>query len=348
MYIAYTQFACGECMIINGIQFNCELSDVLPELKSQLAINGIQLFAKMFDSGDNYMICCPYHKNGQERRPSCGIKKSDGTVHCLACDKVVGLDEMIANCFGYNDPAWGYRWLVQNFATVRVEDRKEIELDLTRSDRHTIIAPNFVPESELDTYRYNHPYMYERGLTDEIIELFDIGYDKARDEITFPVRDWHSNNFGKTMFIARRSIRTKRFDLPKDMEKPLYGLFEIWLDIQMGAFSKGRGQNATIKPVGEVYVCEGLFDCLRLWCNGKYAVAGFGCLFSEYQLQLLKGLPTRKLVLALDNDRAGREATTKIRKAIKNKIITEVVIPKGRKDIGECSDKEIQELEEVF
>ena len=33
----------------------------------------------------------------------------------------------------------------------------------------------------------------------------------------------------------------------------------------------------------KVYVCEGLFDCLRLWCNGKYAVAGFGCLFNNYQ-----------------------------------------------------------------
>ena len=98
----------------------------------------------------------------------------------------------------------------------------------------------------------------------------------------------------------------------------------------------------------EVYVCEGLFDCLRLWCRGRVAVAGFGCLFSEYQLQLLKELPTRKLILALDNDKAGRDGALKIRKAVKNKLITEVILPEGRKDIGECTDEEIDNLDEVF
>ena len=113
-------------MNINGMPFDVEVADIIDELKSQLSSNGIHLFAKTLDSGDNLMVCCPYHKDGQERRPSCGIKKSDGTVHCLACGTTVGIDEMIANCFGYNDPVWGYRWLLQNFATVKVESRKEI------------------------------------------------------------------------------------------------------------------------------------------------------------------------------------------------------------------------------
>ena len=331
-------------MKINDTIFNVEVIDIITELKTELAINGVELFSKYFDSGDNVMVCCPYHKGGQERRPSAGIRKSDGTLHCFQCGKVAGLDEMVANCFGQADPIWGYRWLLRNFATVKVEERSAIKLDFKRNSgvSDSPIDDVFVSEEELDSYRYSHKYMYERGLNANVIEQFDIGYDRDTDSITFPVRYWDGDKFGKTIFIARRQIKTKRFDLPKDKQKPLYGLYEIWADI--GEKTKYSG----IKNVNAIYVCEGLFDCLRLWCNGKYAVAGFGCLFSDYQIELLRGLPTRHLVLALDNDKAGREATKRLRSVIKNKVITEVVLPRGKKDIGECSDEEIQNLEEVF
>ena len=48
------------------------------------------------------------------------------------------------------------------------------------------------------------------GLTDEIIEMFDIGYDKDREAITFPIR----NIRGDCVFVATRSIKTKFFGLP--------------------------------------------------------------------------------------------------------------------------------------
>lgn len=324
-------------MIIHGTQFNVSLQEILNELRDQLSANGVQRFSKMFDSGDNIMVQCPYHSNGQEHKPSAGIRKSDGFLNCLACGKKVTLDEMIANCFGYNDPVWGYRWLIQNFNTVEVEERKDIELDLDRNKKDmSSYTQFFIPESELDGYRYYHPYMRKRGLTDCVIEAFDIGYDKTTNSITFPVRGWEENNFGRCLFVAKRNVNYKRFDLPKNMEKPLYGLYEVYQNIKLGA------------DTTEIYVCEGLFDCLRMWCRGKIAVAGFGCLFSEYQIKLLQDLPTRKLILALDNDEAGRKATEKLRKRIKNKLVTEVILPKGKKDIGECTDEEIDNLLEVF
>lgn len=337
-------------MEINNVVFDVDLIDIIEELKRQLYANGIQRFAKTIDSGEDIMVCCPYHKDGQERRPSAGIRKSDGMFHCLACGETKSLCEMISDCLGYNDPfgKQGYKWLVKNFSALEVEDRGELELDLDRSKVKSDYQSFYVSEEELDSYRYTHPYMYERGLTDEIIELFDIGYDKNTKSITFPVRYWGSANFGKCMFVARRQIKTKRFDIPKGIEKPLYGTYEIWLDLTMSAFNRGRGQNATIKMCDKIYVCEGLFDCLRIWCNGKFAVAGFGCLFSDYQITQLEGLPTRHLVLALDNDGAGRKATELLKQRIKNKLITEVVIPDNKKDIGELTNEEIQSLEEVL
>jgi hypothetical protein len=53
-------------MFLNGTQFNAEISDILTTLKAELANNGIQRFSKTFDSGDDIMTQCPYHKNKTE------------------------------------------------------------------------------------------------------------------------------------------------------------------------------------------------------------------------------------------------------------------------------------------
>ena len=320
-------------MQIGTLFLATDVLQVIKTLKEQVANNGIELFAKFIDSGEDIMVCCPYHKGGQERRPSAGIRKADGVFHCLACGETHSLPEVVAHCLGYKDELQGYKWLAQNFASAEVRDRERLKVNFNRlnQDATAHTDRSYVSEEELDSYRYVHQYMYDRGLTDEVIEKFDIGYDKQRDSITFPVRYWTDYNYGKTMFVARRSVKTKYFDLPKSIEKPLYGLFEIGT-----------------QKIDKIYVCEGLFDCLRLWANGKYAVAGFGCLFSDYQIRQINGLPTRTIILALDNDEAGEKATFRLHNAICGKIVKEVILPAGRKDIGECTDEEIQNLEEVL
>lgn len=336
-------------MQIDNLNISASLNDILTELKSQLDINGIQLLSKTFDSDDDIMVQCPYHKNGQERKPSAGIRKSDGMFHCLACGETHSLAEVITYCMQSSDPLFGYKWLSKNFSSVEVENREDISLDLERntiSSKSSVLGDSrsnkhiCIGEAELDKYRYTHPYLYERGLNDAIIEKFDLGYDKRTDSITFPVRDKN----GDCMFVARRSVKTKYFDIPKGVNKPLYGVYEL---MQSVLIPRGAGRYPIIVP-DDIYVCEGLFDCLRLWCNGKYAVAGFGCLFSSYQVKQLQDLPGRTLILALDNDKAGIEATQRLRKLITNKIIKEVVLPPFRKDIGECTDWEIKNLKEIL
>lgn len=329
-------------LTINGSVINAELGEILTELHAQLAVNNISLLNKIKDAGSDYQVQCPYHKNGQEKRPSAGIRKSDGMFHCLACGETRSLPEMISDCFGYKDFTFGYKWLIKNFSSAEVKERGDIILNYSRTNNADVRNANTstVTEKELDDYRYFHPYMYERGLTDDVIEEFDIGYDKTTNSITFPVRDCN----GDCMFVARRSVTTKRFDIPKGINKPLYGMYELSKHISI---PRGAGRYPTIIP-DRVYVCEGLFDCLRLWCNGKFAVAGFGCLFSSYQIKQLQDLPGRTIVLALDNDNAGIQATERLKQVITNKIIYTVQLPKGRKDIGECTDEEIQNLVETL
>ena len=299
----------------------------------------------IYKGGDDVMLCCPYHKEGRERKPSAGIRKSDGLFHCLACDETHSLPEMISHCFGWHDPfgKHGFKWLVKNFATTEVSEREDIEIDLDRNntsnkssvlDNSSYLKLPCITEQELDKYRYTHPYMYERGLTDSVIDLFDIGYEERTDSITFPVRWWGCINNGQCLFVAKRRVNFKRFDLPKNIEKPLYGMYELWHMCEKD-----------FNPPAEVWIVEGLFDCLRLWVNGKPALAGFGCNFSQYQLNLIRNLPCRTIILATDNDEAGRKARLKLRQALPTKLIMEAKIPEGKKDIGELTDEEIRNLE---
>lgn len=332
-------------MTIDEVQFNVELSDILDDLVN--ALGQTELFSRGFkDSGDNIMMQCPYHNDGKEKRPSAGIHKKTGVFHCFACGETHSLQEFISHCFGYDDGGlFGWKWLLKNYVSISTEERKDVYLDFKR---HTDINgdsvydsvrdggsnTNFVSEEELDSYRYIHPYMYKRGLTDEIIELFDIGYDKRRRCITFPVRDIQ----GRCLFIARRSVDYKYFNYPQGVEKPLYGLYEMSY-----AYNFDIGNYPD-----EVIVCESMLDALSFWTVDKCAVALNG-LGNELQFQQLRDLPCRKIILATDMDERGLSARKRIRQNMQNKkVITEYFFPEGRKDANDCTKEELRQLQDVF
>lgn len=318
-------------MIINNVQFNCSLEDIVTELQSQLHLNNIPLIQKTSDTPRDIMIQCPYHGGGQERRPSAGLRKTDGQFHCFACGEVHSLQEVISHCFGHDDPfgSFGWKWLTKNFATVQVEERKSIELDFSRGTSKSNLSNSYVTEEELDKYRYYHPYWTKRGITDEkIIELFDLGYDSNTNSIVFPVRDIE----GRCLFIARRNVRSKFFNYPQGVTKPLYGLYELY---QLESLPN------------ELIVCESMIDALTAWQLGRYAVALNG-LGNELQFKQLRELPCRKLILATDNDEAGLKARDRIRKNIKNKIITEYQFPDGYKDLNDLVFEGFGKLKEIF
>ena len=315
-------------MTIDGVTFNEDLETILEELIRQLRANDIPYIQKMIPTSTHVQICCPYHSDGLERRPSAGIRREDGLMHCFACKEVHSLPEVISHCFGKDSTGFfGWNWLLKNFASVEVEDRKAVQLDYTRGEKVSR-QETFVTEEELDSYRYTHPYMYKRRLTDEIIEMFDVGYDRNSDCITFPVRDINGN----TLFIARRSVQTKRFNYPAGVEKPVYGLFELQKK----------------DSVDEVIICESIIDALTCWVYGKPAVALNG-LGTYYQFKQLNEFPCRKYILATDMDDAGMKARARIKKALKRKIVTEYLWDLNvAKDINDMEIEYFQALQEYF
>lgn len=304
--------------------YELNLMTILEELKSQLAVNGVYLFNQIKELPQDIMVSCPFHKEGQERKASCGIRKDDGFLHCFACGETVSLPEMISRCFGvYDLGQYGLTWLKNNFLGEILQSR-EFGIDLARGE-DTHVVTTFVSDTELDKYRYYHEYMFKRKMNEDVINKFDIGYDFDTDCITFPVRDENGN----CLFVARRSVNSKFFNYPTNIEKPVYGIYEL------------------PKNAEEVIICESMINAITCYVYGKPALAlnGTG---TDYQIEQLKKLNVRKYILALDPDDAGRKGTIKLRKGLQGKkIITEYRIPTG-KDINDLTQEEFENLVEIF
>ncbi len=349
-------------MLVDNVELNADTEQILNDLRDCLIDKGSELFSNGFKkSGDNIMMQCPYHSDGQERKPSAGIRISDGVFHCFACGKTCSFQEFISNCFGYDDGGlFGIKWLLKNYACVKVEARKDVELDLERSKvsrryRCTVnpfdpisydsgVNSGFVSQEELAKYRYIHPYMYERGLTDAVIELFDIGYDKRDRCITFPVRDIQ----GHCLFVARRSVDYKFFHYPLGVAKPVYGLYEIELYSHGVVKSSNRSGWREIGYPKELIICESMLDALSFWTVGKFAVALNGTGDQLQFEQLRRYQHVRKYILCTDMDKAGMRARQVLKRELSNKIVTEYMLPEGRKDANECTKEELLALNDYF
>jgi hypothetical protein len=316
---------------VKGLPILVDELEVLKELKRQVyQQQGREILRKMKVSGDNIMVCCPIHNDGQERKPSCGISlrrikdKPPGTVHCFACGYTNSLEVMISECFGYQGSGFGTNWLLENFINAEAYERPDLILDFSREIK-PIKKVEYIKEEELQKYRFYHPYMYKRKLTNEIIDLFDVGYNKDTNSITFPVKDINGN----VLFVTERSVITKHFHIPEGVDKPLYGIYEC---MQAKA--------------DEIYICESQINALTCWVYGKHAIALFGT-GNKLQYEILNKLPIRKVILALDPDKAGDKGTYKLKKYLRGKIITKVIVPQG-KDINDLNYEEFISLKEIF
>lgn len=315
-------------LIVDGNkEIKTPIKDLLEMLRQQLYVSHIDKLNSVEYTQNNARVTCPIHSDGHEKTPSCDILLEDrvkcgvlipaGTVFCFGCHYKAGFVRFVADCLNisYRDAT---EWIL-NISTYDYveEERKIADIDNVEKEVNNYNTLPIVTLDELKSYDYIHPYMFKRRLTDEIINKFDVGYDPKTQALTFPV--WVD---GKCLFVARRKVNYKRFDMPEIYPKPIYGLDYL--------------------TTNEVIVCESVLNALTCYVYGKEAVALFGT-GSDYQISLLNKLQQREIILALDNDNAGRAGTKRLIKQLHGKIITYMKVPEG-KDINDLEQHEFEKI----
>jgi len=168
---------------------------------------------------------------------------------------------------------------------------------------------------ELQHIDYAHPYLTQRGITEETARKFDAGIFPGKGSMqgrcVIPIR----NATGELVAYAGRAIDASepRYKFPVGFHKSLE-LFNL---------SKAAGEPSVV-------LVEGFFDCMKLSQAGFPSVALMGCTMSKTQEDLI-ALHFGHVAVMLDGDEAGRFAAEGIADRLQRVVyrVDVVELPEG-------------------
>lgn len=280
-----------------------------------------------FSGQENMSVRCPFHKGGEETRPSFSINVTNGVWQCFTCHATGPLPKLL-RLLG----------LPRDVIDLELRDLKhELELNkrrlLWKKKAHWVsadpfLAPTILPEAILKPFEFCPTKLVQEGFDPAWLRYLEVGYDRQNLRITYPIRDIYGNFAGLSggASIAGQYPKYKVYqgthvdpqtgqNVPSD-----YGL---WFDEQYPHYSFHN--HHYLWNFDSVYprmffgteeqtliIVEGFKACLWLLQNGwSNTVALMGSAMSDQQCNLLHRIKAR-IVLFLDNDVAGRRGTDHI------------------------------------
>lgn len=295
-------------------------------------------YVKLTRRGANYMGLCPFHN---ERTPSFSVSPHKNFCHCFSCKKGGSPVNFLMEKEGisYTEALL----ILAKKYNIPVEERQLSDEERARmSEREAMFIANEWAMNTFHDNLYNQEegrdiglaYLYSRGITDEAIKRFKLGYsidkgdallqkakrdgidietlkklglvgtsqsgrdyDRFRGRVMFPIR----NSSGKPVAFGGRALKgepSKYINSPETMlykkSNELYGIYEAKPEI--------------IKNE-RVYLMEGYLDVIGSWQSGlKNAVASSGTALTESQIALIHRF-TENVTLIYDGDSAGIKAS---------------------------------------
>lgn len=312
---------------------------VIDEIKDRLDIvEVISSYVPLQKSGHNYKALCPFHS---EKTPSFVVFPDSQRWHCFgACNE--GGDVFT---FVMKREGWDFHTALEELARragvelrprTPAQAQAEEEADrlgglLAAAAEYYHHLLRYAPEAEAV-----RAYVARRGLRDETVDRFLLGYslpgwERTRTYLT--ERGYTVEELMKTGLLVRREDHSSTYDrfrdrlmVPiRDVQGRVIGFGARTLDPegvpkyinspQTSLFDKGRTlfgldlAHQAIRRDDRAIVVEGYMDVLQAHQAGfANVVAQMGTALTEPQLRQLQRY-TRRLVLALDPDVAGVQAT---------------------------------------
>ncbi len=336
------------------------MSDV-DEVKQRLDIvDVVGQYVQLQKAGRNYRALCPFHA---ERTPSFFVSPERQSWHCFGACGTGG--DILSFVMKKENLEFGeaLRLLAERAGVTLAERRPEEEAERNRLREANEAAASFYHRALLSSEagQTAKHYLEERGQDLKTIQDFQLGYSPSgwdslcqhlrergyRDEelvaaglavegerglrdlfhqrIMFPITDMR----GRVVGFGGRSlpIEGQEETQPKYLNTP-----------QTAGFDKGSLLYALDKAKEEIrrqglaVIVEGYTDAIAAHQHGfPNVVASMGTALTERQVRLLKRF-SRDVVLALDADTAGQEATLRAveYQDILGRDIRVVILPEGR------------------
>jgi len=168
------------------------------------------------------------------------------------------------------------------------------------------------------------PRMSQRGISEKVQEMFNIGY--SPEHTGFTAIPW-MNRIGDIANIKYRSVQGKKFFYSKGAE-PIHRLLY------------GAHLHQAIKEVGSVVVVEGEVDAMSFWTAGIPAVAVGTSKINETQLRLLISLDSEEVVLGGDNDFQGQLLNKQVATGVLGKSVISLLDYGVHKDANDVLTSE--------
>lgn len=334
-------------------------TDVIDQIRSDVNILDIVgQYVQLHRSGSNWFGLCPFHT---EKTGSFSVNEPKQFFHCFSCGRGGNVFKFLMEIEDLTFPEAVYRtaelagieldakYLPQNIAGTEDTQSETGRLKqlYTQAGQlyHHILVNTKLGQSALD-------YLHERGLSDELIAEFQLGYapqaeilqaffhekklddyqtlrksglfseregedlaERFNDRIMFPIR----NQTGQIIAFSGRLLTPDK-KLPKYLNSPEGSLFNK----RKVLFNFDKAKK-TIRHESKVYLFEGFMDVLAAWRAGiKNGVASMGTSLTNEQIYLLEQTAS-KLYICYDGDLPGRKAT---------KRALELIAPLSKFELG--------------
>jgi len=298
--------------------------------------------------GGRWVGLCPFH---EERTPSFSVNPADKLYYCFGCEAGGDVFRFVQEKEAVEFPE-AVEILAERYGVELEREQEDPRSEARRKRRDRLRELLKRTAAFYASYLWEsteaakaRDYLAERGLREEILREFGIGYapsawdqvltrgqragfsvdelraaglaqkgrgggvyDRFRERITFPVRDDRGNVIG---FGARAMRSEQGAKYVNSAEGELYRKSETLYGIDLA--------KAAIAKAGRAVVAEGYTDVLALHQAGiTEAVGVMGTAITEEQVKMLSGR-VEEVVLALDADRAGQEAMLRAQRKAKGR-----------------------------
>ena len=260
---------------------------------------------------EQFNIECPFHKDD---KPSLSINTKKGVWICFA-----GCGQGSLKSFIRKHTGWSAREILNFLAenSDGYDPAKMFELNTP--------APLGLPALEEKVFPYKQyvvpKWIFDRGFDKFTLNRWGCGITPSNG-LVIPA---HNKDAKLVGWIIRREFGIPKYVYAKGFKKShiLFG-------------------QPLVDTSNAVCITEGALDAMWLNQLGYQAVALLGMQMSKVQEDLIVGLPSKEIILCLDNDNAGKKGRDYILTRLRGRVnISYLKLPNQYKDVQEVKKYDI-------